>query len=67
VGKPQQIRLKSFNADFFKRALAAQASPPTQSQPVQAPSRSQSSELRPEGGVEKWLINEAEYIRRFGY
>lgn len=70
MGKSQQVRLKSFDADFFQRALALRASAkrtPTRSGLDQARAHPSAGERKSTGGVEEWLINEAAYIRQFGY
>jgi hypothetical protein len=70
LGKPQHIRLKSFDADFFRRALAPQANAkhaPNRFGSDQAYARPRADERKSADGVEDWLINEAAYLRQFGY
>ncbi|WP_316186490.1 hypothetical protein [Bradyrhizobium sp. SZCCHNRI2014] len=68
--KPQQIRLKSFDADFFQRVLGAQAigsRTPAPSGLYQSCAQESADELQGNRDVEDWLINEAAFVRNFGY
>jgi hypothetical protein len=70
LAKARQIRLKSFDADFFQRALAPHANAkraPNRSGFDQACAQPHADERKSIDGVEEWLINEAAYVRQFGY
>jgi len=70
LGKPQQIRFKSFDADFFQRVFAGQAigtRTPAPSGFYQSCAQESADELQSNCDVEDWLINEAAFVRNFGY
>ena len=69
TAKPRQARFKAFDEDFCRRALALSTSqPPVNPVKRKGPALARANDCRPStSGVEPWLLNEAAYIRQFGY
>ncbi|MCA1398398.1 MULTISPECIES: hypothetical protein [unclassified Bradyrhizobium] len=68
--KARQDRMKSFDADFFQRVFGkepAASRRPVAQKTSQPPVRRSAANHHKNDGVPEWFINEAAYIRHFGY